>query len=309
MNDDFDLDRRIRAFLDEGPTRLSDRVYDAVAVTTHRTRQRATLGPWRFPRMSALSKLATMTLVAVILGIFGLAVLPQAGDEDAPGAAPGPSPQPSPTISTADYAWPRFLEAGTYETDFAFDLPVLVTFTVPDGWQGRDVNLTKDDRISLMTMAVDNLFSDPCSGVLQDPPIGVAPDDLVEALVAMPGLTSTTPQPSSLGGRQGTYLEWELSPDADCSPFDARIFRLGPLVCDAGCGSVGGQDVGVEFATDGVQHRTWVLDAGDGVRLVIDAISRPDATPEDLAELQAVVDSIAIADKPPATPSPSPTPS
>jgi hypothetical protein len=257
--------------------------------------------------MSALSKLVTVILMAGMLGIFGLAVLPQAGDEDAPGTAPGPSPLPSPTTSTSDYAWPRFLAAGTYATDFAFDLPVAVTFTVPDGWQGRDINITKDDRISLMAMAVDNLFTDPCSGVLQDPPIGVAPEDLAEAMEAMPGIAATTPQPSSLGGRQGTYLEWELSPDAECTPFDARIFRLAPFVCDAGCGGVGGQDIGVEFATEGVQHRTWFLDAGDGVRLVIDAISGPDATPEDLAELQGVVDTITIMAKPPAPSSPQPS--
>jgi hypothetical protein len=255
--------------------------------------------------MSAFAKLATTAVTVAIIGIVGIIVLPQAGSLDRPGGAPSPSPTPS----ALPYTWPGSLGAGTYATDFAFDLPVSVTFTVPDGWQSRDIEVRKGERVAVSVLIVDNLFADPCTGQLQEPPMGPTPDDLAEALTAMPGLISTAPSPTTMGGLGGTYLEWQLSPDAGCPPLASSLFRLAPFVCDAGCGGLGSQDLGVVFPVHGVLNRAWLLEAGGGLRLVIQAVSSPDATVEDLAELQGVVDSIGIVPKGPAGASPSPEPS
>ena len=67
-----DPDRRIRAFLDEGPEELPDRAYDAVRASIDQTRQRAVIGPWREPDMSTIARLgaaAAVLVVAVMVGV------------------------------------------------------------------------------------------------------------------------------------------------------------------------------------------------------------------------------------------------
>lgn len=255
--------------------------------------------------MSLLSNLTAAAVAAALITALGTSVLPPAGDGPAIDTSPSPSQMPVP--SPMAYTWPGDLAPGTYSTDFAFDLPVAVTFTVGDGWQSRDVNLIKNDRVSLMVLAVDNLYRDACSGVLQDPPIGPTVDDLADGLAALPGLVATPPSDAMLGDLEGRYLEYTVSADAGCALGSVKIHHLAPMVCDAGCGGLGGRDVGVEIPVTGTSHRAWVLDIGGRARpLLIEAVTSPDATSADVQDLLAVVGSISIRRTVPATPPPMP---
>ena len=117
----------------------------------------------------------------------------------------------------------------------------------------------------------------------------------------------TTPATVTLAGHTGRYLEYQLAADATCGPDETKLFRLAPLVCGLGCGGLGPPYAAVEFPVAGVQNRAWILDAGGGQRLVLVTQATPAASAAELAELQALIDSIGIVDTPPATPAAQPS--
>jgi transglutaminase-like putative cysteine protease len=79
----FDPDARIRAFLDEGRTELSDRAYDAVRAGIDGTRQRIVIGPLAEPRVSSIATFAIGAAAVLIVGAIGLASIA----ERSPGGA------------------------------------------------------------------------------------------------------------------------------------------------------------------------------------------------------------------------------
>jgi hypothetical protein len=90
MNE-HEFDRAARAWLDDGPTRMSDRALSSAFQKIHSTRQRRALGPaWRTNRMNAYATLvAAAAVLAVAIGSYQLL----------PGiAGPGGSPSPSPAL-------------------------------------------------------------------------------------------------------------------------------------------------------------------------------------------------------------------
>ena len=197
-----DTDRLIRAFLDDGPIDLPDRAYDEVRLQIGRTRQRVVIGPWRKPRMTPILRIAIAAAAVVVAIAVGLNVLPRQSTVG-PAATPSSSPSPTPSPTPIPYSWQGPLLAGMYTTDFAFDLPYKVSFTVGDGWIANDISLAKNDHIALMAMSVENLFDDPCSGQLSDPPVGPSVDDLADALSGMANLDATTPKTVTLAGLTG----------------------------------------------------------------------------------------------------------
>ena len=78
-----DPDARIRAFLDEGRTELSDRAYDAVRAGIDRTRQRIVIGPLAEPRIPGIATFAIGAAAVLIVGAIGLAIIA----ERSPGGA------------------------------------------------------------------------------------------------------------------------------------------------------------------------------------------------------------------------------
>jgi len=138
MTSQRDPERVVRTFLDEGPTRLSDRVRSAVLADVHRTRQRAALRMWR-PRPIRRASLAIATAIVILaageLGLWlrqpaisssagGPSALPSAADVSSP--SPSPAPASSPALPAA--AGP--LMVGT--TYFAGTFSRPLTFTVPN---------------------------------------------------------------------------------------------------------------------------------------------------------------------------------
>jgi hypothetical protein len=201
----------------------------------------------------------------------------------------------------------RELEAGTYRvdltaiaggTDYApFDV------TVPDGWSSVDgwaLNGPAGQAgppVSIAFWNVDDVYGHPCQwdGTLSDPGPGV--EELVAALVQVPGRDPTEPIAVEIDGRPGMYLEWSV-------PEDIAFDEDGnfPDCDDDGEGHFDFRSwTGTGWASTRYQQgpgqidRLWVLDM-DGQRLVIDGFSMPGATDEEIAEMVGVVQSIQFLD-------------
>ena len=118
MNEN-EFDRAARAWLEDGPTRMSDRAVLSALDEIHTTRQR--LGPWQPWRTSPLSMFARVAVAAVLVAAVGLLavnVVPQFRGTPSVGASPAPIPTPTASPSQAPSASSRD----------GFDIP---TLTVP----------------------------------------------------------------------------------------------------------------------------------------------------------------------------------
>jgi hypothetical protein len=264
--------------------------------------------------MNAWLKIGVGMAAVVLIAVVGYSMLPAPdGASGGPAATapssaiPSPNATPSSTptpvtgnvASPATYVWPRQLAAGTYTTTFLWQLPFELTFTVPDGWESRDVEIIRDPVISLAVHLVGDAYADPCDNALLDPPLGPSVDDLATALASLPGVDATSPVPVQFDrNTTGKYVEFDVPADA-CG---GAVFRLwhdpeGVYRVDVPKGPP-------EWWAERPHNRVWILDV-DGTRLVISALSSPEATEADLAELQAVVDSLRIV-RPGSTPPPGP---
>jgi transglutaminase-like putative cysteine protease len=98
MTATHDLDRLIRAFLDEGLTELPTHAYDAVRSDIERTRQRVVIGPWSEPHMPRLASVAIAAAAVLIVGAVGLTAIGGPGSR----GGIGPSTQVGQVWSTDD---------------------------------------------------------------------------------------------------------------------------------------------------------------------------------------------------------------
>ncbi len=190
------------------------------------------------------------------------------------------------------------LQAGTYTLSFAdnaaHEFP-RATLTVPEGWANLDGWLISKSQQTPRWMAVsfwdvDSVYAHPCDWLQPTIEVGRSVDELVAVLVDRPLRNATSPTDVNVDGYSGKELSWSfptisisttaISPK-DSAPFESWT-ALG-------------------WSSDRLQRgpgqvdRLLILDI-DGERLVIDVMNMPGATPEDLAELQAVVDSIRFED-------------
>jgi hypothetical protein len=308
-------ERDLRPLLDEwfadGPDRASDRVLDVVIDRLERQSQRPAWHLTGRPGpMNAPLKIAAAIAAVVVVAVIGFNLLPASTPQvGGPLSTATPTPSPAPTVgssaaaspSSPAYTWPAGLAAGTYTTSLLWQLPFELTFTVPDGWESRDVEIIKDPVTSLAVNLVGNVYSDPCGTTPKEPALGPSVADLVTAIQSMPGLDVTTPTPVQFDRRtNGMYLEFDLRDDAPCGVGTYRLW-LDP-------DGVYKPDVpkgGPYWTVERAHNRLWILDVG-GVRLVISALSSADASAADLAELQSIVDSLSIV-YPDSTPPPEPS--
>jgi hypothetical protein len=306
-----DPDRLIRAFLSEGQTELPDRAYEHVRHTIDRTRQRVVVGPWREPRMSSFMRAAVAVAAVVVAAVVGFDLGPGPGvggpTPPPPSASrgPGASPSTSPggaSSSPLAYGWPQTLAAGSYSTSLSWDPFYKFRFTVPEGWQSRDINIVKGET-SLMFYFVDNVAANPCSETAKSPSIDGSVDALVAALPKLVKL-SAGPAPVTVGDRPGKYVEFTVRTDVGCAAGSVRLFKLSPQLCLPGCGGLGPPWRGIEFGRLPEHYRMWILTVGR-TRGVINAVWTDQATAADLGELQGVIDSMRF-DTPTATALPQP---
>ena len=186
-----------------------------------------------------------------------------------------------------------------------------ITVTMPAGWQsngGPVKNEGTRSSLTLMPWIVGNITSDPCQWnsdsalspsqtALLEPPVGPTVDDLATALANQPLRDATTPTDVTIDGYTGKSLELTIPADLDFATCSGGFFVgwVGPTADDT-----------MGFATPGSHDRIWILDV-EGVRLVLDAIDFPEASAQDRAELQGIVDSIQLEPAAPAPASPAPS--
>jgi hypothetical protein len=186
----------------------------------------------------------------------------------------------------AAYRWPRTLDAGTYSTRLIWEIPFELRFTVPDGWQSRDVEVFGDE-VSVGFHLAGNTYSDPCGRVLMDPPTGPTIDDLADALAALPGFDATEPRPVTADGlADARFLELAVRDDAGC---ETPGLWADPPDSYNGEGVVGGPAWGADLPN----MKVWILDV-DGVRLVVSGLWSDTATQAALDQLQGVLNSVRI---------------
>jgi hypothetical protein len=134
---------------------------------------------------------------------------------------------------------------------------------------------------------VDQVYPTPCKWKgkpMVDP--GPDVDRLVAALSDQPLRNATAPTDIELGGFHGKYLELSVPTDIDFDDCDEGYFESW---------TANGWASDRYQQKPGQVDRIWVLDV-NGERLVVDASYLPEATPQDRAELESVVDSIRFLD-------------
>ena len=278
-NDDFI--GHLEGYLDEyeGSTPLPNEVRDAIRAQLPSIQQRPAWWPaWRFPEMNSFAKFglaAAAVAIAALLG-YNYLVAPNIGADDA-----SPTPTPSPrALTDSDGA----LEAGTYQ--FTVLGNVDVTLTVPEGWkdiQGFGVGDATDSPVIVFWPSdaeVAHVYADPCrwqDGYV-DPPVGPTVDDLATALSNQPQRGESVPVDVSIDGYQGKMVELSVPDDIDFADCDGGQFQSWEGRFQQAPGQV---------------DRIYILDVG-GQRLLVDAHFQPGTSEADLAEQQAVFESIQL---------------
>jgi hypothetical protein len=286
MTREDDFIDQVEGYLDEyeGQTPLPEMVRDAVRAQLPTTRQISPLpGPLRIldmtvtvPPAARYGLVAAAAVAAVIAGgaLFG-------GPNLGGGPTPTPVPIPTPPILSGDA-----LEAGTYRLTV---VGVVATITVPPGWANvQGIGVGKDiPDVSFAAVVfwpsdeeVAHVYSDPCrwqDGYV-DPPVGPTVDDLVTALANQPQRGESVPIDVSIDGYRGKMVELTVPDDIDFADCDGGQFYSWE---------------GRFHQAPGQVDRIYVLDV-DGRRLVIDAHFTPGTSAGDLAEQQAVLESIRL---------------
>ena len=300
-------DDLIQAFMAEGRDELPDRAFDAVRGEIHRTRQRVVIGPWREPQMSTFAKVA-LAAAAVIAVLFGASrLLPST---PGPGSTVAP-PTPSPTATPTDTAAPSValiapgpicdgrdrtgqLEPGTYSAT----TPVPYTVEVPAGWtlaSGCDMGkyLSEDgspskDEVLFSAWNVTHIFSDACgwdetTNVIST---GSTAAELTDALRSQLGHEASATTDVEVDGFAALRTAFTIAPEVDPATCSNGYIRLWPAA---------GPDFAGGFCCS---PKNSVVDLRiadvNGQRVVVLTEYQPDTSAQDLAELEAMVDSISF---------------
>jgi hypothetical protein len=295
MTTDRHLDRLIEAYLAPGVDELPDRSYAAVRTATERTRQRVGFGPWRAPDIRPRPRWVLVVAAVALLAVIALG--PGAGGSRKPTATPAPSvpatPRPLP-LANFSTSSPRVrLEAGTYVTGFG-NWPGYhqIRFTVPDGWFSESwftelpvVYNGPDDGGTTVVLEykqfVDQVNADAChrSGQLWQPT--TTAQQLIDELAHQPNMVVTVPHAVDLGGTPATVVEVSIPAEFDRRSCDGlRLTFLGSAATD------------LHEVPGAAGHRFWFYVTDTERPAIVVAHAFGDATPQDVAALQAVVSSI-----------------
>lgn len=235
--------------------------------------------------------------------VLALALLAACAEEPstAPLADAGAPSQPrgEPASPTSTVGVPTSLPRGrpgvfpVGSGSYAFDADEVgggpsFVFEIPgpgwDSWAGGVVQ--GDPAVVGMSFGeIWNVHVDPCRnslGLLSPPP-GPSVDDLVAALVAMPGfLVTGAPEPVVVDGYQGMHLELTVDPALDFATCDEGFFDswVGPLVQRY-------------HQAPGQVEELWVLDV-EGERVAFGAMRLADAPADIVEQLDQVLASVGV---------------
>jgi hypothetical protein len=320
-----DLDARLSAWLEEGPTSGPPELLSRTFARARSTRQdrvglRRLTQPMRFQTMNTVLKFAAVAVFALAVGI---SILPRSPDI---GAAPAASPSPSPS-AVKRFGMPGPLDPGRYSGPL---IPGPVggarwAVTIPEGWEwfydvlwsdlgvpGTYQDVGGPGAVAFGWWEVANVFADPChwQDSLADPPVGPTVDDLATAFLGQVGRDASGPTDVVLGGLPATRIELTVPADLDVTSCDDGVYR--DFLAPGERMTLTGQDqpyLPWDPHTGGRVDVSYILDI-DGSRVLLRTWHLPDASEEDLRELEAMLESIVIelpAPSPEASASPGPT--
>jgi hypothetical protein len=283
MHTDREVTSIVRSWMEEGATALPDRVLDAVLDQVPATSQRRSWWPsWRFTDMNNTLKLALGAAIVLVVAVVGYTVIPMAGGVGTP--TPTQRPSPAPSLGSGP------LETGTYMISDETFTAVPFAVTVPPGWAGRaDGHVYKDDgadgELGLVTYNVTHVYSDACKseGALTE--VGPTVDDLLRALEDQVGSDASTPVDVNVGGYPAKRIEMSVPAGLDtstCRHPDVLI-------------QIWADEAETSWFAIPVDHAAtipvYIVDV-DGQRAVILTEEPATASPNDVAELREIVDSI-----------------
>jgi hypothetical protein len=286
----------IGLWLEEGRTRLPDRVLDAVLDQLPATPQRRPARPARrIPAMSALAKFE-IAAAAVLVAIVGLFFLRGSGAREVGNVPPAAvvSPSPSKVASSGLPVAPDHgpIDPGRYEVPWPTG--GLMTLVVPEGWTANAPRMIKNGNTPTEVVLaaylpggryeVTDVYADACrsDGTLE--PVGATLDDLVAALDAQEG-TDVVTTTFTTGSTVGRRMEIRETPGLDRS--ECRYGSTGAL-------PIWANEIGASrftLAPGGFWAVAYAFDV-DGSRVVLAATFGPEATDEDVAEVDAIVESL-----------------
>ena len=226
--------------------------------------------------IAKLSLAAAVVAVATLLS-FNYLVGPNIGSQGLRDPSPTPTPTP-PSLPQAES-----IDPGTYTLAGE---GLNATITVPAGWgnlRQRGVGKGSDESSVVVTFwpyptDFTKVYSDPCDWATStiQPQVGPTVDDLANALAAQAMRGDAIPTSVTIDGYEGKYLEMSVPLDVDFASCDGGEFRSWWGRFHQGPGQI---------------DRVYILDV-DGVRQVLIAHHMPGVSAADLAEQQAIVESI-----------------
>jgi hypothetical protein len=286
MTREDDFIGQLEEYLEEyqGMTPLPNAVRDAIRAELPTTKQIGPIGglmrnlnmTMQIPPVARYGLVAAAIVVAVLLGatFYGGG---NVGDKPESTPMPTATPPPLPLGDTN-------LQPGTYRLTSA---GLNAYITVPAGWGNFDQwgvhGGSSDDMVVLFWPYPDGfneVYTDPCnwSTTIIDPPVGPTVDDLANALAAQAMRGDAVPTAVTIDGYEGKYLEMSVPTDMDLASCDEGEFRSWAGRYHQGPGQI---------------DEVYILDV-DGQRRVLTVNHMPGASEAELAELQAIVDSIDI---------------
>ena len=290
MSTDRDTTRIVRSWLRTDEHESADRVLDAVLDQLDTTPQRrATWWPARrFPEMNNSAKLALAAAAVVVAALLGIQFLgpgqnvgaPDLDDPD-PSAATTPSASPRPLFLEGE------LEPGTYSVTRQDWTPVPFSFTVPAGWANRIGFITKhageSAEVMLTPWIVTHIYADAChwEGTLFE--VGMTADEMAAALAAQGTREVSGPTDVTLGGYPAKQIELGVPAGLDVNTCDDGGMRGWPA-------SASDETTGW-IPRPGQTEVVYIIDV-DGARVLIGTTLGPDASAQDVTELEGVIASI-----------------
>ena len=288
---DRDVDRAIRSWLHEDRHEDASHLAGAVLDQVDTIRQRrATWWPAR--RASTMNKIVgfgAAVAAVVAVSVVGINLLPSTGSG---GGGPQPSPAPSVALTASPQPAPGRIpsfgqiDAGTY---LLSDGQSTIRVTFPAGWEtndGTDIRKNRDQPNEVIFTLYSRdiyVWPDACATDGVPPSTGPTADDLVAALRAQQNSDVSEPVATTIGGRSGVRLVVSIPEGLDlagCTIGTVRIWSDGRGNYLAGLGPTGTAPITI------VETPTGRLVLGTGVT--------GEAAASDLAELQAIVDSIQV---------------
>jgi hypothetical protein len=181
------------------------------------------------------------------------------------------------------------IPSGTYHVPAGPSNELGYTLEMPSGWLaengGRTLSKHPDDprEVGINSYVISGIFAESCGPDDSVRPIGPTADDLANALVNQPGGESAGPFDITLGGYAGKRVDLTVPDDLDIStcriPIGLRVWE-----------DDGGKNLVV--LTDG-SVSVYIVEV-DGRRLVLSTQHRAGSEPADVAEMNAIIESIDI---------------